>query len=117
MTVCLGRIAHVGGPAFLRYLEDKGRCMEFVEWLLTNVEKTTVTGILAFTIFALYKEWIVLGTTYRTCKSENVELKANIKRFEDEAATTAKETASELAALRRDVALSQQAGTRRGRTP
>ena len=61
-------------------------------------------------LFALFREWIVFGRTYRECRDD-------LAKFEAEASAHAKAQAEELAILRSEVAQLRKPPPTRRRQP
>lgn len=80
--------------------------MSDLDWLLTNLDRVGVVGILAFALLALYREWIVLGKTHRECRDDRDLLKIEVARY-------IKEDAAEKLALRHELELIRQSPPRR----
>lgn len=79
---------------------------ESIRWLLTNFQQVTVTGLLALIIVGRFKGWWVDGPTFRKCESDNATFEATAKEHADR-------QASELAALRSEVATLRDTASRR----
>ena len=80
--------------------------MSELEWLLTNIDRISVGGLFAFALVALYRGWIVLGSTYRECRDVNTKLETAVDRYIEE-------DRQEKAELRRELALLRQNPPRR----
>ena len=79
---------------------------ESLTWILTNFQEVTVTGLLALIIIGRFKGWWYEGATYRKCESRNATFEAAAKEHADH-------QASELAALRSEVANLRDTASRR----
>lgn len=80
--------------------------MSELNWLLANINQITVGGLLAFSLFALYRGWIVLGSTHRECRDDRDTLRLEVARY-------IQEDAQEKAALRHELELIRQSSPRR----
>ena len=74
--------------------------MEDLNFLLTNIERIGVAGLLAFGLLALFRGWIVLGSTHRDCKDANAKLETAIDRYEEADRQEKADMRHELALLR-----------------
>lgn len=74
--------------------------MSAIQWLFTNADRITVGGLLAFALFALYRGWIVLGTTYRECRAANLKLETEVAKYIEEDRREKEEMRHELALMR-----------------
>jgi hypothetical protein len=74
---------------------------ETFRWILTNFQQVTVAGILAFALFALYRGWIVLGSTHKECRQEKAELESKVNHYIQEQDRETAELRQELSTLRR----------------
>jgi hypothetical protein len=83
--------------------------VEEIQWLLTNAERITVGGLLAFALFALYRGWIVLGSTYKECRDTNTRLEAEVAAYIEEDKREKEDLRHELAELRTSLPRRRQA--------
>lgn len=79
---------------------------ETLRWIVVNFQQVTVTGLLALIIIGRFKGWWVDGPTFRKCETDNATFEAQAKEHADR-------QASELAALRSEVASLREAASRR----
>lgn len=74
--------------------------MSELDWLFANADRITVGGLLAFALFALYRGWIVLGSTYRDCLVAKTRLESEVEQYILEDKREKEEMRHELALLR-----------------
>lgn len=74
--------------------------MSDLEWLLSNIDRIGVAGLLAFALLALFRGWLVLGPTYRECRETNARLERAIEQYVEEDRQEKADMRHELALLR-----------------
>jgi hypothetical protein len=80
-----------------------------LDWLLTNIDRIGVAGLLAFALLALFRGWLVLGPTHKECRDSNARLEAAIERY-------VQEDRQEKAAMRNELELLRRSSPTRRRT-
>jgi hypothetical protein len=72
-----------------------------LDWLLTNIDRIGVAGLLAFALLALFRGWLVLGPTHKECRDTNVRLERAIEQYVEEDRREKAEMRHELELFRR----------------